>query len=159
MLNLRIEGSMQTLTRLASPIYIGKRNYISSNWRWDIPTTFSQYLLTNEHELSIMGPGVLNKDNIAESFAHRLRTGLTIKAFGDGVRWYWCTRMAHQARSRVNTQLPFHRTSSADRWPPRHNLIPRYGKHGSFSCPIPHPSNLYFLWYKKVPILHPIPPR
>jgi hypothetical protein len=31
-----------------------------------------------------MGPGVLNNDHIAEFFAHRLRTGLTIKAFGDG---------------------------------------------------------------------------
>jgi hypothetical protein len=48
------------------------------------PATFSQYLLTNEDGLSIMGPGVLNKDHIAEFFAHRLRTGLTIKALGDG---------------------------------------------------------------------------
>jgi hypothetical protein len=31
-----------------------------------------------------MGPGVLNKDNIAESFTNRLYIGLTIKAFGDG---------------------------------------------------------------------------
>jgi hypothetical protein len=48
------------------------------------PITGAGSLVTNEHELSIMGPGVLNKDTIAESFAHRLRTGLTIKAFGDG---------------------------------------------------------------------------
>jgi hypothetical protein len=32
-----------------------------------------------------MGPGVLSNDqHIAELFSYRLRTGLTIKAFGDG---------------------------------------------------------------------------
>ena len=48
------------------------------------PASFTAYLIANEHELSIMGEGVLHQDDTASYLADRISSGLPINAFGDG---------------------------------------------------------------------------
>ena len=48
------------------------------------PASFTEYLLANAHELSIMGTGVLNQDSIATFLADYISSGLPIDTFGDG---------------------------------------------------------------------------
>jgi len=48
------------------------------------PDSFTEYILANAHELSIIGIGVLNQDSIATFLADRISSSLPINTFGDG---------------------------------------------------------------------------
>ena len=109
------------------------------------PTTFSQHLLTNEHELSIMGPGVLGTDNIAEILADRLHSGLTIVAFGDGTVKYGIGAHGRHIRPHLNLshdQFLIQSASQIEKSPGYH-LFPPHGKCCSSGYSLFPPINLY----------------